>query len=181
METYVKKANSRQPAIPQRDAFNEAMNSVALDEGTFDLKKLLIDHPDQFSQLISLIEYYRTGDDLYISPTDIYIRAVKKYEDLFRQMERPAFEAIKQAVESGVVCRGLNHSKVKGFFMKRAVLSDLPENLRPKALLAAKQAHGDGYDTKSLEEDEAPLNTLLTPSGKTSIFFFDIKSFEFRK
>ena len=179
MIAFVKKANNSYEAVPQRDAVNEVMNLELKPDGSFDFDDMMKNHPDEFNVVLSLMYYQLTKDTSKISPTEIYVRAAVKYEALFEQLEEPIFQAIKNAVASEEHYKVLHRYKTKSFFMYRAVLADLPEHLKEKALIAARTTHGDDYDTTALENNEVHLSTIINGTGY-NIVLFDITTFEFR-
>ena len=179
MTSYVRKANNAYKAVPQRDAINEVLNLEMKDDASIDFDDMLRNHPEEFKIIVNLVCYQITGNSFYISPTEVYVRVAKKFETLFAQLEEPIFLAIKNAVHSGENYRALHYFNVRSFFLSRALLSDVPEAKREKVLLAAKIAHGDDYDTRPLEANEAHLNTILERTGYHSVYFFKITTFEF--
>lgn len=181
MTQFVKKANNKDKAVPQRDAFNMALDSVIRDDGSFDLDMLLNENPDAFKLLLHLIDYQITGNAYYISPTEVYVLPAKKYEGLFEDLEWPAFEAINRAVASEEHCPGLMYFRVRQYFLRRAVITDLPDRLKCKVATAAKEAHGEDFDTTALESGTTKLYDILEGGGVHSFVFFDIETFEFQK
>ena len=178
MTSYVVKANNRYEAVPQRNAVNEVMNLALRPDGSFDFDDMMKNHPEEFYVVLCLMYYQLTKDASKISPTEIYVKPAVKYEALFKQLEEPIFLTIKHAVASGEHYSVLQRYKIKSFFMYRAVLADLPEALKEKALLAARTTHGDDYDTTALENNEVHLDTIINRTGY-NIVSFSILTFEF--
>lgn len=179
MIAYVKKANNRGKTAAVRDAFNQAMNDVMLEDGSFDLDRLLREYMQQANILTELIDY-RIADNTYMEQfMDVLI--AKKYETMFLELEKPLFEAIKRAVHAEEKVYYLIGPPATTFFLKRAVLSDLPERLKAKAVEAAKTAHGEEYDVSKLLNDEVPLKEILNMTGIYSEHFFELNNFEFHR
>ena len=97
---FVKKANNRGNAIKQRDAFNEVMTSALKEDGSFDIDWILRNHHPEFFMLITLVNYQLTGIPYSVTSCAGCITVAKKYEELFKSLEQPIFDAIKRAVES---------------------------------------------------------------------------------
>lgn len=153
MISFVKKANNKGWAVPQRDAINKALNSIMKDDGSFDFDRMIREYPQEFSIVVQLVCYQITKNDYYVSPTEVYVRPSSKYENLFVQLEEPLFQAVKRAVIDEKPIRPISYS-VESFYLSRAVYSDLPDRLKDKAVSAAKFVHGVDYDIKSLKEDK---------------------------
>ena len=177
MIAFVKKANNWHNAVPQRDSFNIAMNAIMNTDGSFDLDYMIRNYTKEFSTLISLVNYQLTKNRSHISPPSICIEATKKYETLFADLEMPVFQAIKRALASEDYLTALTDYKAKMFFLSRAVLSDLPDRLKEKAISIAKSVHGDDFDTTDLANDVTKLETILS-TGMKELFFFDMNAFE---
>ena len=176
MIAYVKKANNSKNAVPQRDALNEALNQALKEDGTFDFYYMLRNYTPEFDILLELVRYMIEKKNYYLSPSKVYVLPVKKYEHLFEQFEAPIFQAIKKALadDADIVW----WFGIQEFFLKRAVLSDLPERLKEKVAPVAKIAHGENFDTTAILEDKAKLITALG-EGKRGRYFFRLDTFEF--
>lgn len=181
MTSFVVKANNAYKAAPQRDAVNEALNSVLKTDGSFDLDSMLKNYPKEFECVLCLVSNQISKDASLVAPPSINVKVAKNHEKLFAQLEEPIFKAIKRAVEVGEDNSILHAYAVKKFFMSRAVLTDLPNNLKEKALAAAKTAHGENYDTTDLENNSAKLNTIFNRSNGKIIVSFNIMTFKFIK
>lgn len=177
MIAFVKKANNRGKTSKIRDGFNEAMNDVMLEDGSFDLDRLIREYGQEASLLTKLVEYRLTNNTYMEQYMDVLI--AKKYEPMFLDMEQPLFEAIKRAIHSDEKIQYLIGPPATTFFLKRAVLSDLPDRLKAKAVEAAKTAHGEEYDATKLLDDEAHLEEILNMTGIYSEHFFEMNNFEF--
>lgn len=180
MTSYVVKADNRYNAVPQRDSVNDAMNSALKTDGSFDFDNMIKSKPNEFYVILSIVFYQITKDVSKISPSEIHVKAAKKYETMFTQFEKPILSAIKGAIESREHHNILYLYKVKSFFMTRGVFADLPDNLKEKAIRAAKTVHGSDYDTSALENNEVNLDAILG-TGNHSIMHFNITTFKFRE
>lgn len=180
MKAFVVKANNKYNAVPQRNAVNEVMNTELQPDGSFDFDDMIKNHPNEFFVVMSIVYYQITKNKSFISPSEIYVKASAKYEEMFEQLEKPILISIKRSLESGEHYNVLYLYKVKSFFMTRGVFADLPDNLKEKAIIASKIAHGDDYDTTALKNNEVHLDTIL---GKDyhGIMYFNITTFEFKK
>lgn len=179
MTAYVKKANNKYKAVPQRDAVNEVMNAELRSDGSFDFDDMIRNHPNEFFVVLSITFYQITKNKIHIMPPEICVKAAVKYEELFEQLEKPILQAIKGALESGERYNILYSYKVRSFFLNRGVFTDIPDNLKEKAIIAAKTAHGNDYDTTALENNEVYLNTILG-TDRYGIMYFNLETFEFQ-
>ena len=180
MTAFVVKANNRYKAVPQRDAVNEVMDAELKADGSFDFDDMLKNHPNEYFVVLSITYFQITKNKSFISPPEICVKASAKYENMFVQLEKPILHAIKRAIESGDHYNILYTYKVKSFFMTRGVFTDIPDNLKEKAIVAAKIVHGNDYDTTALENNEVHLDTILG-KDRHSIMYFNITKFEFRE
>ena len=178
MTAYVVKANNRYKAVPQRDAVNEVLNAELKPDGSFDYDDMIKNHPNEFFVVLSITYYQLTKNSFHIAPPEICVKASAKYEEMFKQQEKPILLAIKNALESGEN-NILYLYKVRSFFMTRGMFSDLPDNLKEKAIIAAKVAHGEDFDTTPLENNEVHLDTILGKE-KYNIMHFHITTFNFQ-
>lgn len=178
--SFVVKANNRGDAIKQRDSFNAVMNEAMKDDGSFDIDWILRNHHTEFFMLIKLVNYRITHVPYSVTSCAGCIKAAKKYEDTFLQLEQPIFEAIKRAVESEERFTALVGSDTIKFFCERAYLSDLPERLKHNAIESAKKAAGDDFDLTTFLNDQISLSVLLG-QGIRSPYFFNLNSFEYSR
>ena len=177
---FVKKANNRGDAIRQRDSFNEVMTSAMKEDGSFDIDWILRNHHTEFFKLITLVNYQLTGIPYSVTSCAGCITIAKKYEELFKSLEQPIFDAIKRAIESEENYTALVGSETIFFFCKRAYLSDLPDRLKEKAIASARKAAGEEYDLTALKNNEATLRVLLG-QGIGSAYFFNLNTFEYSR
>lgn len=180
MTAFVVKANNKYKAVPQRNAVNEVMNAELRPDGSFNFDDMIKNHPNEFFVVLSITYYQVTKNSFHVAPPEICVKASAKYGEMFELLEKPILRAIRNALESGEHYNVLFLYKVKSFFLTRGVFADLPEHLKKNAIIAAKAAHGDDYDTTALENNEAHLDTILG-EGHHNIMNFNITTFEFRK
>ena len=89
MTAYVVKANNRYKAVPQRDAVNEVLNAELKPDGSFDYDDMIKNHPNEFFVVLSITYYQLTKNSFHIAPPEICVKASAKYEEMFKQQEKP--------------------------------------------------------------------------------------------
>lgn len=179
MTAFVVKANNKYKAVPQRDAVNKVMNAELRPDGSFDFYDMFKNHPNEFEVVLSLTYYQLTKNKSFVMLPGICVKAAMKYEELFKQFERPILQAIKLALESGEHYNILYSYIIKSFFMTRGNFADVPVKLKENAIASAKIAHGDDFDTTALENDEVHLDAILGKDGH-GIIYFNITNFKFK-